>query len=49
MAKKPKYPLRVYSTKQSAERASDKYGGKGTKKVDIKTRTGGVKGHGIKW
>ena len=49
MAKQPKYPNRVYKGKSSAEKASKRSGGKGTKKVDISTRSGGVKGFGIKW
>jgi hypothetical protein len=46
---KPKYPNRVYSTKVSAQRACKKYKGKGIKKIDIVTRSGHVRGYGIKW
>jgi len=50
MAKKPKYPNRIYSTKASAERACKRYKGKGVKRVEI-VRIGGrkLKGWGIKW
>ena len=50
MAKKPKYPLRIYSTKASAERACKRHRGKGIKKVKIVRERGRMlKGYGIKW
>ena len=50
MAKKHKYPNRLYSAKSSAEKASKRYGGKGTKKVEITREKGRkLKGYGIKW
>lgn len=50
MAKKAKYPNRIYSTKSSAEKASKRYGGKGTKNVSVTREKGRkLKGYGVKW
>lgn len=46
---KPKYPNRIYKTKASAEKACKRYKGKGVKKVDITTRSGHLRGYGIRW
>lgn len=48
--RKPKYPNRIYTRKSSAEKASERYGGKGVKRVTI-TRMNGtkLKGWAIKW
>jgi len=46
---KPKYPNRIYSTKAAAIRASKRYGGKGVKRVEVKTKTGWLKGWSIRW
>jgi len=48
--RKPKYPHRIYTRKDVAKRASERYGGKGIKRVEI-TRMNGttLKGWGIKW
>lgn len=50
----PPYPNRIYKTKRSAIKASNRYGGKGVKRVEITrySKSKGyykLKGWGISW